>query len=68
MCFRAPQVALVVKNLPVDSGDVRDAGFILGLKGSPGEGNDNPLQYYPMYSGARQATVQGVAKSWTQLK
>ena len=68
MCFRASQVTLAVKNLPVDAGDIRDAGFILGLRGSPGEGNDNPLQYYPMNSEARQATVQGVAKSWTQLK
>ena len=38
---------------------------------SPGEGNGNPLQYSclenPMDGGASQATVYGVAKSWTQL-
>ena len=36
-----------------------------------GEGNGNPLQYpcleNPMDGGAWQATVHGVAKSWTQL-
>ena len=36
---------------------------------SPGEGNGNPLQYScwakPMDRGAWQATVHGVAKSWT---
>ena len=39
--------------------------------GDPGEGNGNPLQYSclenPMEEGAWQATVQGVAKSWTRL-
>ena len=42
-----------------------------GLGRSPGEGNDNPLQYSclenPMDRGAWQATVHGVEKSWTQL-
>ena len=39
------QVVLVVKNLPADAGDIRDTGLIPGLGGSPGERNDNPLQY-----------------------
>ena len=43
-----------------------DAGLIPGLGRSPGEGNGNPLQYSclgnPVDSGARQATVRGVAK------
>ena len=37
----------------------------------PEEGNGNPLQYSclknPMDRGTWQDTVQGVAKSWTQL-
>ena len=33
---------LVVKNPPADAGD---ASLIPGLGGSPGEGNDSPLQY-----------------------
>ena len=48
-----------------------DPGSIPGLGRSPGEGNDNPLQYScpenPMDGGAWQATVHGVAKSWTRL-
>ena len=39
------QVALIVKNLPANAGDIRDAGSIPGLGRSPGEGNGNPLQY-----------------------
>ena len=45
--------------------------MIPGLGISSGEGNGNPLQYSclenPKDRGACQATVQGVAKSWTQL-
>ena len=56
----------VVKNLPANAGDM---GSIPGWGRSPGEGNDNPLQYSclenPMDRGARWATVHGVAKSWT---
>ena len=48
-----------------------DLGSIPGLGRSPGEGNGNPLQYYCLENlidrGAWQATVHGVAKSWTQL-
>ena len=46
-----------------------DLGLIPGWGRSPGEGNDNPLQYSclenPMDWGAWWATVHGVAKSWT---
>ena len=72
-CFfpRASQVALVVKNLPANAGDARDVGSIPELRRSPGVGNGNPLQYSclenAMDSGAWQARVHGVTKSWTQL-
>jgi len=37
-----------VKNLPANAGDTRDMGLIPGSGRSPGEGNNNPLQYsYP---------------------
>ena len=53
----------VVKNLPADAGD---AGSILGLGRSLGEGNDNALQYSclgnPMDRGAWRATVHGVSE------
>ena len=35
----------MVKNLPADTGDIRDAGLISGLGRSPGGGHGNPLQY-----------------------
>ena len=41
----ASQVALVVKSLPANAGDIRDVGSIPGSGKSPGEGNGNPLQY-----------------------
>ena len=59
----------MVKNLPANAGDARDAGSIPGSGRSPGEGNGNPLQYSylgnPMDRGAWQATVHGVTKSQT---
>ena len=52
----------MVKNPPVNAGDM---GSILGSGRSPGEGNDNPLQYSclekSMDRGVWQATVHGVA-------
>ena len=43
--YKASQVALVVKNLPANAGDARDAGLIPGLRRFPGEGKGYPLQY-----------------------
>ena len=40
-----PQVAPVVKNSPANAGDIRDAGSIPGLQGSPGTGHGNTFQY-----------------------
>ena len=71
-CRKASQVALVVKNLPVNAGHIRDVGSIPGLGRSPGEGHSYPLQYSclenPMDRGTWRATVHRVAKSQTQLK
>ena len=51
--------------------NTRDPGSIPRLGRSPGEENDNPLQYScwgnPMDIGAWRATVHGVTKSWTWL-
>ena len=48
-----------------------DLGSILGSGRSPGEANGNLLQYSclenSMDRGGWQATVHGVAQSWTQL-
>ena len=52
-------MALVVKNLPVDAGDVRGTGSILESGRFPGGGHGNPLQYSclenPMDRGAWRA-------------
>ena len=60
-------MALVVKNLPANAGDVRDVGSVPQLGRSPEEGNGFPLQYSwlgnSMDRGAWQATVHGVAES-----
>ena len=44
-CRWASQVALVIKNLPANAGDVRDDGSISGLGRFPGERHGKPLQY-----------------------
>ena len=65
-------MALVVKSLSADAGDIRDVGLILGLGRSPGEGHGDPLQYFcqenPMDRGAWQPTVHSIIKNQTQLK
>ena len=52
----------VVKNPPANAGDIRDSGSIPGLGRSPGEGNDNPLQYSclenPLDRGTWQAETE----------
>ena len=62
-------IGTVVKNSPANAGDTRDVGSILGSERSPGIGNGNPLQYSclenSMDSGAWQATVHRVTKTWT---
>ena len=61
---RASQVVQLVKNLPVNAGDTRDAGSSPGLGRSPSIGNGN-LPQYPcleksMDRGAWWATVHGL--------
>ena len=68
----ASQMALAVKNLPGNAGDVRDRGSIPGLGRSPGGGHGSPLQYSclenPTDRGAWGVRVHRVTKSWTGLK
>ena len=56
----------MLKDPPANAGD---EGSIPGLGRSPGEGNNNPLQYSclgnPMDRGDWWATVHGVTKSRT---
>ena len=67
---RASLVAQTVKNqLLLSEKDAGDPGLIPGLGRSPGERNDNPLQYSclgnPMDREAWQATIQGFTKTQT---
>ena len=61
----------MLKNPPVNAEDTGDVGLIPQLRRSPGEGNDNLLQYSCLTNSmdgvAWNATVHGIAKSWTQL-
>ena len=57
----ASQAALVVKNSPANTRDIRDVASVPGSRRSPGGGNGNPLQYSclgnPMDKGVQWATV-----------
>ena len=65
-------VVLVVKNLPANAWDMKDAGLIPELGRSPGEGHSNPLQYSclenPVDRGAWRAMIHRVTKSRARLK
>ena len=59
----------MVKNLPANEGDAKDAASIPGLGRAHRVGNNNPLQYSclenSMDRGAWQATVHQVTRSQT---
>ena len=63
--------SLVAPDSKASAYNAGDLGSIPGPGRSPGEGNGNPLQYSclenPMDWASWEATVHGVAKSWTQL-
>ena len=63
----ASQVALVVKNLPVNAGDTKDLGSIPGLGRSPGVGNGSLLLNSslgdPMGRGTWRPIVHGATNS-----
>ena len=65
------QCDAVIKNSPANAADARDVALIPGSERSPEGGNGNPLQYSCLGSfmdrEAWQATLHGVATSWTQL-
>ena len=65
----ASQVTLMVKNLPANSGDIREVDLIPGSRRPSGGGHGRPLQYSclgnPMDRGAWQVTVNRVDKICT---
>ena len=64
-------MVLVVKNLPANAGDTRDAGLIPESGRSPAVENGTPVQYSCLENsigrGAWWAIVHGTAKSRIQL-
>ena len=66
------QVAVVVKNPPANTGDIRDISLIPGSQRFPGGGHGNPLQYSclenHMDRRAWWATVHRITQSQTWLK
>ena len=61
----------MVKNLPDNSGDLKDKSLVPGLERPSGVGNGNLLQYScqenSLNRGDWKATVHGVVKSRTHL-
>ena len=59
----------MVKNPPINAGDIRDMGSVPESGRSPGGGHGNPLQYSHLENlldrGAWQATVCRISKSQT---
>ena len=59
-------VVLMVKDLPANAVDLRDAGSTPGSFRSPGEGNGNPRQYSSLENSTERggwwATVHGVTR------
>ena len=62
-------MALVIKNPPINAGDIKDKNSIPGLGRSPGGEHGNSLQYSclenAMDRGAWRATVHGVKELGT---
>ena len=54
---------VVVKNLPANPGDLRDAGLIPGLGIFPGGGHGNPLQYSCLENPHGQRSLVGYSPS-----
>ena len=53
------QVALVVKNMPANAGDIRNKGLISGSGTSPGGGLGNTFQYSCLENPHGQRSLAG---------
>ena len=60
----ASKLALVVKKLPANAGDARDADLIPGSGRSPGGGHGNPLWYSCLEN---PVGLQRVGRKWSVL-
>ena len=66
--YMTSQLTLLVKNLPANAGDVRDAGLIPVSRRWARQRSSILDQKNPMDTVAWPATVHRFTKSWTQLK
>ena len=57
MSMRHSQVALLVKNPPANTGEIRDTGSIPGLGRSPGEGHEVTSVFLPGESHGQRRLV-----------
>ena len=53
------QMGLVVKNLPANTGDISNSGWIPKLGRSPGGGHGNPLQVFFPGKSQGQRSLKG---------
>ena len=58
------KMALAVKNLPANTGDISDVSSILGSRRSPGGGNGNPLQDSCLENSMDRGTWQAMYGPW----
>ena len=56
----------MVKNLPANAGDIKDAGLIPGLGRSSGGGHSNPLQYPSLENPMDRGALFTIARTWEQ--
>jgi len=56
----------MIKNLPANTGDARDAGLIPGLGRSSAEGNGNPFWYSCLENSMDRGTWQTTVPGQTQ--
>ena len=61
---RASRLVLVVKNVPANAGDVRDAASVPKLERSPGGGHGNPLQYSCLENPTDKRAWQATYSIW----
>ena len=57
--IRTSQVVVVVRSLPVNTGDIKDVGLIPGSGRSLGGGHGNPLQYSCLENHHGQRSLMG---------
>ena len=50
-------MALVVKNPPAHTGDIRDVSLVLGPEDSPEVGNGNSVQYFSLENPCQRFTL-----------